>query len=121
MAICPYCSVSAEGAWASTENALALWHPLPITPGHCTVAPRRHVVEFHDLDVQEQRAVWDLVDQMRRHIASYFKVDRFHIGFANFPPEDFGHTHIHIVPVGQGEYAELPKDIEWISDEEDSR
>ena len=121
MANCPYCLLSADDAWTFTEHAIAFPHPWPITPGHCAIAPRRHGAEFYDLDVQEQRAVWDLVGKIRSRIAAGLEVNRFHIGFADFPFENLGHAHIHVIPSRPGEDADLPEGVQWIADEEDSR
>jgi diadenosine tetraphosphate (Ap4A) HIT family hydrolase len=92
---------------------IAVPPPAPVAPGHCIVAPRRHVAQFYELDVQEQHAVWGLVRDMRRHLAAGLKVSRFHIGFADFPFEDQGHAHVHVIPCGHGERVDLPRDVEW--------
>jgi diadenosine tetraphosphate (Ap4A) HIT family hydrolase len=113
---CPYCSIAPEDAWIVTEDAVAVPHPQPLTLCHIVVAPRRHVPAFCDLDVHEQRMVWDMVAQIRQRIESYLKVEGFHLGFedgsANDP--DPSHARIHVVPRTPGAPVALPAGIEWV-------
>ena len=80
---CPYCDIAPDDAWAVSEHAIAVPPGQPLTAGHVVVAPRRHVAAFYDLDVQEQRAVWDLVIAAREQITASLKVETVHIGFAD--------------------------------------
>jgi diadenosine tetraphosphate (Ap4A) HIT family hydrolase len=97
------------------EDAVAVPHPNPLTNCHMVVAPRRHVVTFYDLDVQEQQVVWNLVGEIRKRIAAALKVDGFHIGFADGTPEDQLHAHIHVIPRSPGDRVQLPSGIEWVN------
>jgi diadenosine tetraphosphate (Ap4A) HIT family hydrolase len=92
-----------------TEDAVAVPPRDPFTACHVVVAPVRHVETFYDLDVQEQRAVWMLVQEIRTRISASLKVDVFHVGFA-----DGDHAHVHVVPAGPGESPFLPHGIEWV-------
>ncbi len=112
---CPYCVASPEEVWILTEDAIALPHPHPLTACHVVVAPRRHVLAFYDLDVQEQRMVWNLVGDIQKRIASALKVDGFDLGFVDGNAEDQGHTHIHVVPRPPGESLPLPHGIQWVA------
>ena len=114
---CPYCDVSPDDAWAITEHAVAVPPGAPLTAGHVIVAPRRHVAFFYDLDVQEQRAVWDLVGVVRKRITESLKVGTVHIGFADAELEEDGHACVHVVPNVPGEHLELPGGIEWVVDD----
>lgn len=80
------------------------------------IAPRRHVAAFYDLDVQEQRMIWDMIGEIRKRVASTLKVDGFDIGFADASPNDKDpvHAHIHIVPRTPGARVDLPSGIEWV-------
>jgi diadenosine tetraphosphate (Ap4A) HIT family hydrolase len=113
---CPYCDVAADEAWIVVEDAVALPHPNPFAACHVVVAPTRHAAAFYDLDVKEQRAVWDLVLDIRRRIVDALPVDTFSIGFADGAGED-AHTHVHLVPRTRGEHIALPAGIEWVDAE----
>jgi diadenosine tetraphosphate (Ap4A) HIT family hydrolase len=111
---CTYCSVSPEEAWIITDDAVAVPHPDPLANCHMVVAPRRHVLTFYDLDVQEQQVVWALVGEIQKRIVSALKVDGFHIGFADGTAEDPLHAHIHVIPRSPGDALQLPRGIEWV-------
>ena len=116
LSTCSYCDVSPEDAWVVTEYVAVVPHPNPLTPCHVVIAPRRHVAAFYDLDVQEQRMIWDLVGEIRKRIASALKVDGFDVGFADTSPEDqeTTHAHVHVVPRTPGAHVALPGGIEWV-------
>jgi len=98
---CPhvfFCSATAEEAWVITDDAVAVPHSDPLANCHMVVAPRRHVLTFYDLDVQEQQVVWGLVGEIQKRIASALKVDGFHVGFADGTEAHPIHAHIHVVP-----------------------
>jgi len=78
------------------------------------VAPRRHVMTFYDLDVQEQRMVWTLVAEIQKRISSALKIEGFHVGFADGSDEDPIHAHIHVIPRAEGEYVQLPRGVDWV-------
>ena len=116
MVACLYCSITLEDAWIVTDDAVAVPHPNPLTSCHIVVAPRRHVAAFYDLDVQEQRAVWDMVGEIRRRIAISMKVEGFDIGFEDGVLEDENPAHalVHVVPRTRGERVRLPAGVEWV-------
>src|SRR6202035_1873105 len=101
--------MSREDAWIITDFVVAIPHADPLAPCHSVIAPRRHVAAFYDLDVQEQRMVWDMIGEIRRRVTSSLKVEGFDIGFADAPEnENTVHAHIHIVPRTPGVRVELP-------------
>ncbi len=105
-----------DDAWILTEFAVALPHPDPVGSCHVTVAPRRHVAAFYDLDVQEQRLVWGALEQLRERIVKSLRVDGFAVGFVDAPAGDDGsfHAYIHLIPRIPGESIELPSGAEWV-------
>src|SRR5260370_41805693 len=95
-----YYSAPPEDAWLCTEFVVAIPHALPLASCHLVVAPRRHVAAFYDLDVQEQRMIWNALDQLRRRISASLSVEGFDAGFVDAPAGDQlgGHTHVHAAP-----------------------
>jgi diadenosine tetraphosphate (Ap4A) HIT family hydrolase len=81
------------------------------------IAPRRHVPAFYDLDVQEQRMIWDALAQLRRRIAGTLDVVSFDAGFvdAELSGDSDFHTHVHLVPRVAGQSVSLPRDAEWVN------
>ena len=80
------------------------------------VAPRRHVAAFYDLDVQEQRIIWDLLAQLRERITESLKIEGFDVGFADYPTGDegSGHAFVHLIPRIPGESVQRPRGVEWV-------
>ena len=64
---CPYCSFTPEDAWILNDDVVAMPHPSPLASCHVVVAPRRHVAEFYDLDVGEQRQIWEVLGELVSH------------------------------------------------------
>jgi diadenosine tetraphosphate (Ap4A) HIT family hydrolase len=117
LSTCPYCSVVPDDAWVSTDLVVAIPHPNPLTACHIVIAPRRHVPAFYDLDVQEQRVIWNALAQLRRRIAGTLDVESFDAGFVDAPlngDTEF-HTHVHLVPRVAGQRVDLPRDAEWVN------
>ena len=111
---CIFCSTSPDDAWVSSEYGIALPAAQPLTTGHVVVAPRRHVSCFYDLDVEEQRGLWDLVSEVHRHVMAALQLESVAIGFEDCV-EDQGHTCVHVVPRRPG--VELPDGPEWVTAE----
>ena len=99
-----------------TEFVVAVPHPTPLASCHLVVAPRRHVAAFYDLDVQEQRMVWDAVEQLCRRIATSIHVEGFDAGFVDSPAgyEPGFHAYVHLIPRVPGQRVDLPGDAEWV-------
>jgi len=100
----------------ATGFVVAIPHPEPVAPFHLTVAPRRHVSAFYDLDVHEQRMMWEALTELRGRIAASMTVDGFDAGFVDAPSGielDF-HAYVHLVPRVPGRQTELSRDAEWV-------
>jgi diadenosine tetraphosphate (Ap4A) HIT family hydrolase len=99
-----------------SEFVVAIPHPHPLATCHVVVAPRRHVAAFYDLDVQEQRMVWNVLWQLRERIMASLNVEGFDAGFVDAAPgdDDSAHAFVHLIPRVTGERVELPKQGEWV-------
>ena len=79
------------------------------------VAPRRHVAAFYDLDVGEQRQIWDVVGALRQRIAGRLPVTGFMVGFQDAVDGDSqSHAVVHLVPKLADAGATLPPEIDWV-------
>jgi len=99
-----------------TEFVVALPHPIPLASCHLIVAPRRHVGAFYDLDVQEQRMIWNAISDLCRRIGASVSAESFHAGFVDAPTGyelDF-HAFVNLVPRIPGQSVVLPGDVEWV-------
>jgi diadenosine tetraphosphate (Ap4A) HIT family hydrolase len=113
---CSFCSAQTDKELVSTDIAMAVPHPDPLTSGHTLVVSRRHVSEFFELDVEEQQIMWQIVRLVQNTLTGETGVDRFSIGFADFPAHSDGHAHIHVLPRRSGNQFKLPEGIEWVVD-----
>jgi diadenosine tetraphosphate (Ap4A) HIT family hydrolase len=113
---CKICAITQEDSWVFTELVLAVPHASPLGSCHVIVAPRRHVAAFYDLDVQEQRMIWDALAQLRQRITAALVVEGFDVGFADAPNGDdgSGHAIVHLIPRIPGESVERPSGVEWV-------
>jgi diadenosine tetraphosphate (Ap4A) HIT family hydrolase len=95
---------------------VALPHAFPVAACHLTVASRRHVAAFYDLDVQEQQILWHSLGQLRERILLSLPVKSFAVGFVDAPPGDDGsfHAYVHLIPRIAGDTASLPGGAEWV-------
>jgi len=112
---CPFCSIKSEDALVATEHVVAIQSPTPLVTFHTVVAPRRHAAAFYDLDVQEQRMIWNAIGALRTRIAESIQVEGFDVGFADGAPEDpEAHGCVHLVPRIPGRRVKLPGGMEWV-------
>jgi diadenosine tetraphosphate (Ap4A) HIT family hydrolase len=115
LADCPFCSAAVDDAWIMNEHAVAIPPPDSKIACHVIVAPRRHVAAFSDLDVQEQRIIWDMLRDLRVRIAQSLRVEGFDAGFVDLPPDtEAAHTHVHLIPRIAGETVQRPSGAEWV-------
>jgi diadenosine tetraphosphate (Ap4A) HIT family hydrolase len=91
-------------------------HPSPISTFHLLVVPRRHVSAFYDLDVGEQRHIWEVLRILRDRIAGTLPVQRFDVGFEDGDGRDAdAHAVVHLLPRIGGSRMALPSNIEWVN------
>ena len=115
LSTCPYCALAPEDTWILTEDVVAVPHPSPFTAFHVVVAPRRHVRAFYDLDVGEQRGIWEVIGVLRERIAGTLPVTGFDVGFHDAGAENpEAHAVVHLMPRVDGAPVRLPGDIEWV-------
>ena len=107
--------MSAEDTWINNLHAIAIPHPNSKIPCHVVVAPKRHVAAFYDLDVAEQRVLWEMLGELRRRISESMAVVGFDAGFVDVPDGiEPAHTHIHLIPRISGQQFERPGAAEWV-------
>ena len=81
------------------------------------VLPRRHVPAFYDLDVQEQRVLWEMVTEIRKRISAAIIVRGFDVGFVDGTRSSQNHAHVQVIPRTEGDSIQLPDGVEWVTEE----
>ena len=114
--LCTICQLAPEDAWMSTSLVVAVPHAEPLAPGHLVVAPRRHVGNFYHLELEEQRALWDALNELRERLGENSEVSGFDAGFVDCTSgeEACFHTYIHLVPRFAPRSVDLPGGAEWV-------
>jgi len=96
-------------AWvASNDLAFAIRDAFPVNPGHTLVVPRRVVAEWWDATVDEQHAIFDLVDRVKRRLDAELSPGGYNVGFNAGAPagQTVGHLHVHVIPRFAGDMAD---------------
>jgi len=97
------CDSGAGLTWIGNEHAIAFPDAHPVTDGHTLVAPRKHVSTINELDIPEQRAIWDLVAEVRQRLLTGLAAGQI-----------VTHAHVHVIPRRAGDVPEPRDGIRWI-------
>ena len=113
---CPFCYIAPSRIWLEAEQAIAFADAHPISKGHTLVAPRQHVGSIQQLFIDEQKALWGFVGDVRRRLQKDFRLGSFYIGFNDWAAAGkmVTHAHIHIVPLRQGDVPDPRSGITWV-------
>ena len=113
---CPFCSPGPERIVIQNTLAIALYDAFPVTLGHTLVVPRRHVGDYFALSPEEQAGVWDLVGQVRDHLAAELEPDGYNLGVNVGPAagQTVKHAHVHVIPRRVGDQDDPRGGVRWI-------
>jgi superfamily II DNA or RNA helicase/diadenosine tetraphosphate (Ap4A) HIT family hydrolase/HKD family nuclease len=96
-------------AWvAHNELAFAVRDAFPVSPGHTLVVTRRLVATWWDATLEEQHAVLDLVDRVRRRLDAEYGPAGYNVGFnaGAAAGQTVAHLHVHVIPRFVGDMAD---------------
>ncbi|WP_205743362.1 HIT family protein [Geobacter sp. FeAm09] len=125
---CCFCNVDESEAVLSNDHAIAIADGFPITPGHCLIVPRRHISSFFEATPEEQRALFDLLAEVRQLLlrpqplstpggpVAVSPPDGFNIGVNDGPAagQTVMHLHIHLIPRYLGDTEDPRGGVRWI-------
>ncbi len=119
MTTCPFCNPDASRTILTNTHALALHDGYPITPGHALIIPKRHIASFFEATREEQTAMLDLLDEMRRLLLKDHNPDGFNIGINDgmAAGQTVMHLHIHLIPRYTGDTEDPRGGVRWIMPE----
>ncbi|HEY8400151.1 MAG TPA: HIT domain-containing protein, partial [Cytophagaceae bacterium] len=116
---CPFCAKSADEAFLTSKNFLAIYNIAPVLPGHSLVIPKRHVESVFDLTEEETGELMQLARKVAMLLGEELDTDAF--DWAVQEKEEAGqsipHVHMHVVPRKIGD---LPKPGDWYQELEKS-
>lgn len=108
---CVFCQLAPEVELLSeTATAVAFLDGYPVCEGHTLIVPKRHVANYFDLTIHEQRALWLLVNRCKKILTERYKPDGFNVGINvnETAGQSIFHVHIHLIPRYKGD-VENPK------------
>ena len=90
---------------AANELAFAVRDKHPVTPGHTLVVPRRIVSTWFDATVEEQHAIFALVDEVKAALDLAHGPDGYNVGFnaGVAAGQTVMHLHVHVIPRYRGD------------------
>lgn len=103
---CPFCNLNSNVELISeTATAVAFLDSFPVNQGHSLIIPKRHIANYFELSIHEQRALWLLVNRCKTIIQKRFKPDGFNVGINvnEVAGQSIFHTHIHLIPRYNGD------------------
>ncbi len=103
---CVFCNLDKEKELISeTATAVAFLDSFPVNPGHTLIVPKRHVTDYFELTIHEQRALWLVVNRCKALIQKRFNPDGFNVGInvGEAAGQSIFHVHIHLIPRYKGD------------------
>lgn len=90
-----------ESQWvASNALAFAIRDRYPVSEEHTLVILRRHVATWFDATPEEQRALFELVDVVKRDLDASLRPAGYNIGInvGEAAGQTVFHLHVHVIP-----------------------
>ncbi len=88
------------------EHSIVLMNKFPYNNGHLLVAPKRHISDICEMNEEEIREVFHMIQHSIRAIREVMKPDGFNVGLNLGKVAGAGieeHLHFHIVPRWNGD------------------
>jgi len=113
---CPFCELKDRVILAENDHAVAVADGFPVSPGHALIVPRRHVASLFETTEEERRAIWALLEEVRRILVEKHTPDGFNIGVNDGAAagQTVMHLHVHLIPRYAGDAAEPRGGVRWI-------
>jgi diadenosine tetraphosphate (Ap4A) HIT family hydrolase len=103
---CPFCNLASKVELISeTATAVAFLDSFPVNPGHTLIVPKRHIANYFELTIHEQRALWLVVNRCKKIIQKHFNPGGFNVGInvGETAGQSIFHVHIHLIPRYKGD------------------
>ena len=97
---CPFCILSLDEVVCGNSAALAIRDGYPVAEGHTLIIPARHLASWFEASKEEQRAIFDLVEQVKSELDAELSPDGYNVGFnlGQAAGQTVGHLHLHVIP-----------------------
>ena len=101
----PFISVPSSEWVAHNELAFAIRDRYPVSKGHTLVIPKRHVATWFDATEDERKAIFALVDAVKRALDLELAPHGYNVGFnaGEAAGQTVMHLHVHVIPRFRGD------------------
>lgn len=108
MDVSPFLQLPRERWVASNALAFAVRDAFPVSPGHTLLVPRRLVVTWFEATREEQHALLDLLDEVKRGLDAELQPAGYNVGFnaGAAAGQTVMHLHVHVIPRYAGDMAD---------------
>lgn len=85
---------------SETATTFSVLDKYPVSKGHALVIPKRHISNYFDLSIHDQRACWLMVNRIKNILTIKYKPDGYNIGINvnHAGGQTINHIHIHVIP-----------------------
>jgi histidine triad (HIT) family protein len=104
---CPFCAIargtaSAAVVWAD-DIAVAFLDARPLFPGHCLVAPQRHIQTLGELDHELIEPLFVRIKRMSQAVEQAMDSTGSFVAINNRVSQSVPHLHVHVAPRNPGD------------------
>ena len=106
-----------EARWvAANAHAFAIRDNFPVSPGHTLVVTHRVIADWFAATVDEQHAILELVDEVKRQLDAELRPDGYNVGFnaGVAAGQTVMHLHVHVIPRYAGDLDDPRGGIRWV-------
>ncbi|MDD4531539.1 MAG: HIT family protein [Candidatus Pacebacteria bacterium] len=87
------------------QSFFSRYDDFPVTPGHCEIIAKNHIVSFFELTSKQLADFYELLQKTRLIIDDKFNPDSYNIGIneGEAAGRTIQHLHIHLIPRYKGD------------------
>lgn len=113
---CPFCNVPSERIIDDDALGVVIRDGFPISLGHTLIIPRRHVGSLFEINTDECKALWSLLEAAKARLDREYRPDAYNIGINDGAAagQTVPHLHIHLIPRYQGDQVDPRGGVRWI-------
>ncbi|UZW13465.1 HIT family protein [Clostridium pasteurianum] len=107
---CIFCEYSKNEYIAENELVFAIYDKFPVNKGHVLIIPKRHFESFFKATVEEVKAIYSLMNEVKTIIDKQLKPSGYNVGVnvGYDAGQTVMHLHVHLIPRYEGD-VENPK------------
>ena len=98
---CLFCDVKKSGIAYENDLAYASYDTYPVSKYHCLIIPKRHIIDYFDLNNEELIACNNLIKTLKKEIIEKDQsVKGFNLGtnVGKISGQSIFHCHLHLIP-----------------------